>query len=131
MESEPGCLIEFEASGRDVVSSPGEPLLDAARRAGLEITSLCGGKGACGRCRVRLAAGQLSPVTPEETQALDAQSLADGFRLACQSRPLTDCRVLVPAQSLSAERRAQVEGLEKMVDSDPPVRASPEPNAST
>ena len=32
----------------------GTPLRDAARELGLEIESLCGGRAACGKCRVRI-----------------------------------------------------------------------------
>ena len=97
--------------------------MDTARRVGLEITSICGGKGTCHCCRVQIVDGQVSPAGPDEARALGQQSLTDGYRLACQARPLTDCRVRVPAESLSAPRRAQVESLEFAVVPDPPVRA--------
>ena len=122
-EREPEYRIEFEPVGKGATCPAGESLLDSARRVGLEITSLCGGKGTCGRCRVQIVSGQVSPPEADEAQALGPRQLADGYRLACQARPLTDCRVHVPAESLSGARRAQVESLECTVAPDPPVRA--------
>ena len=97
--------------------------MDAARHVGLEITSVCGGKGTCHRCKVQIVSGRVSPATPDEAQALSPSDLADGYRLACQARPLTNCRVRVPTESLSAPVRVQVESLECAVAPDPPVRA--------
>jgi uncharacterized 2Fe-2S/4Fe-4S cluster protein (DUF4445 family) len=115
--------VEFEPLGKAAACPAGESLMDAARRVGLEITSICGGKGTCHRCRVQIVSGRASPPTPDEAQALGPRQLAEGFRLACQTRPLTDCRVRVPTESMSAPVRAQVESLECAVAPDPPVRA--------
>ena len=104
--------IEFEPLGKAAACPAGESLMDTARRVGLEITSICGGKGTCHRCKVQIVSGRVSPAAPDEAQALSSRDLTDGYRLACQARPLTDCRVRVPPQSLSAPRRAQVESLE-------------------
>jgi uncharacterized 2Fe-2S/4Fe-4S cluster protein (DUF4445 family) len=118
--------IEFEPVGRSATCAEGESLLEAARRVGLEITSICGGKGTCHRCRVQMVSGQVSPAALDEARALSPQEITDGYRLACQTRPLTDCRVRVLPESLSAPRRAQVESLECSVALDPPVRVLPE-----
>ena len=115
--------VEFEPLGKVAMCPAGESLMDTARRVGLEITSICGGKGNCHRCRVQMVSGRVSPATEDEAQALSPRELGDGYRLACQARPLTDCRVRVPAESLSAPRRAQVESLECAVAPDAPVRA--------
>jgi uncharacterized 2Fe-2S/4Fe-4S cluster protein (DUF4445 family) len=115
--------VEFEPLGKAATCPAGESLLDAARRVGLEITSICGGKGTCHRCKVQIVSGRVSPATPDEAQALSPSDLAGGYRLACQARPLTDCRVRVPTESLSAPVRVQVESLECAVAPDPPVRA--------
>jgi uncharacterized 2Fe-2S/4Fe-4S cluster protein (DUF4445 family) len=122
-EGKPEYRIEFEPVGRSATCAAGESLMDAARHVGLEITSICGGKGTCHRCKVQIVSGRVSPATPDEAQALSSRDLTDGYRLACQARPLTDCRVRVPAESLSAPVRVQVESLECAVAPDPPVRA--------
>lgn len=54
----------------------------------------CGGKGVCGKCRVR-AWGDLSPLSPQEERHLTALEIADGVRLACCTTVQGDCRVEV------------------------------------
>lgn len=55
----------------------------------------CGGKGVCGKCKVRVR-GDLSPLTPQEQRLLTTLEIADGIRLACCAAILGDCRVEAP-----------------------------------
>jgi len=77
---------------------------------------LCGGAGLCQACRVRLAAGQLTPLTPVEEEALNPQERSLGIRLACQAAPLSDVKIDVPPESLTTPQRLQVEGQENAHD---------------
>lgn len=52
--------------------------------------SFCGGRGDCGRCRIRFLKGATIP-TPLERSALDAEELRLGYRLACLAKPKDDC----------------------------------------
>ena len=61
----------------------------------------CGGKGVCGKCRVR-ATGALSPLSPEEQRHLTAFEQADDWRLSCCTTVEGDCRVTVDADSVMA-----------------------------
>lgn len=56
--------------------------------------SLCGGKGICGRCRVRFTSGASLP-TNAERQFLSADELRQGVRLACLTKPVKDCEIEV------------------------------------
>ncbi len=103
-------IIDFEPIGRRVEIAPGESLLDAARSAGVELVSICGGKGSCDSCRVRVMSGKVSSPTPEEESVFTPIELEEGYRLACQARPLTDVKVDVPSESLATTQRLQVEG---------------------
>ncbi len=114
-------FVDLEPVGRRIGIWPGETLLDAARKAGVEMVAVCGGAGSCGKCRVRLAAGQLSAPTPVELRVFDAAALESGYRLACQARPLADVRLDIPPDSLSAPQRLQVEGQEGEAAPDPVV----------
>jgi uncharacterized 2Fe-2S/4Fe-4S cluster protein (DUF4445 family) len=69
-------------------------ILEASRRADVMAPSPCGGKGVCGKCRVR-AEGPLSPLTVKEKSILSPQDIRDGFRLACQAFIRGDVRVFV------------------------------------
>ena len=65
----------------------------------LELPQACGGHGECGTCRVRLVAGELTPVRHEEQSlmARHARRFGQGERLACQARPRGDVVIQVLA----------------------------------
>lgn len=65
-------------------------ILDAASAAGLEVPFSCT-SGVCGTCRAKCMEGE---VRMERNFALDADEVAAGFVLTCQSRPLTPQVVL-------------------------------------
>jgi uncharacterized 2Fe-2S/4Fe-4S cluster protein (DUF4445 family) len=113
--------IDFEPIGRRGPCPEGGSLLDAARDLGVDLASICGGGGSCGSCRVQVVEGKVTPLTLAEEGELSQSELAQGYRLACLTLPLSDCRVHVPAESLTALQRTQVEGLEVPAEADPSV----------
>ncbi len=116
-------FVEFEPIGRRGDCPAGVSLLECARLLGVDLVSICGGNGTCGRCVVQVVEGAVSPVSPAEEEFLSKRLLAEGYRLACRARPLGRCRIRVPPESLSTPQRTQVEGLEVPVAPEPPVRA--------
>ena len=110
--------VDFEPLGRRARVPSGTSLLEAARQAGVGLNAVCGGSGTCGMCRVRVLSGQVSPPTDTEDEAV-----AEGLRLACRSRVLSDVKVHIPPTSMTAQQRAQVEGRERVVEFHPGVRA--------
>ncbi len=116
-------IIDFEPVGRRGPCPEGGTLLDAARALGVDLASVCGGHGTCARCRVQIVAGELTPAGAREREKLSAADLDQGYRLACLAQPLSDCRVHVPPESLTAIQRTQVEGLEVSVEVEPSVVA--------
>ena len=102
--------IDFEPIGRRVKVSPGTTILEAARLAGIELVSVCGGGGTCGRCKVRLMSGAASEVTDTERHKLSKSEIKEGFRLACQAGLSEDVRIQIPPQSLTTPQRTQLEG---------------------
>jgi len=115
--------IEFEPIGRRDSCPADQSLLEAAQQLGVDLISLCGGEGTCGRCKVQILAGQVSPPTSVEKEVLSADELLAGYRLACQTYPRSDLKIHVPPESLSTPQRTQVEGLEIPVSPQPPIRA--------
>jgi uncharacterized 2Fe-2S/4Fe-4S cluster protein (DUF4445 family) len=103
-------IIDFKPIGQRVEITLGKSLLEAAQSAGVELVSICGGQGSCAGCRVRIMSGSLSSPTLEEESVFTPTELAEGYRLACQARPLTDVKVDVPPESLATAQRLQVEG---------------------
>ena len=114
--------LTFEPSGRTVHVLQGTTIFEAAARAGLLLQSPCGGKGTCGKCRVRVTMGECAP-TESCRKFFDDSQLADGFRLACQARVADDCVVNIPAAS-RYEGRTQIltSGAERELGGTPAVR---------
>lgn len=84
-----------------VVTAPvGFTILDASRRGGVPHASVCGGRGRCSTCRVRVAHGldALPAASEAERRVLARIGAAPDVRLACQTRPVHDVTVtrLVP-----------------------------------
>lgn len=94
-----GVNITFQPSGVRVDALPGKAVLDAARRAGEPVESVCGGRMVCGKCKIKPADGKFTPQTAEELRLLSPAELADGIRLACAATPLTDAAVFIPEGS--------------------------------
>lgn len=115
--------VDFEPVGRRGRCPAGQSLLEAARQLGVDLVSLCGGTGTCLRCKVQVLDGRVSPRTLNEELAFSPPELDAGYRLACQTYALGDCKLRVPLESLTAPQRTQVEGLEVTVPPDPPVHA--------
>ena len=114
-------FVDFEPVGRRGPCTRGLSLLECARHLGVELSAVCGGTGTCGRCRVVIAKGEVSPPTSVEKSLLSPEDLSSGLRLACQAVPSTDCVIHVPPESLTAAQRTQVEGLAEIPSTDPPV----------
>jgi len=115
--------IDFEPVGRRGECQKNESLLACARQLGVGISSICGGEGICHSCKVQILSGTVSKLTPNEHEAFTSQELKDGWRLACQAYPTSNCKIAVPAESMTTPQRVQVEGLEVKVHPEPPLRA--------
>ena len=115
--------ITFQPAGKRVEVEPGTPLDDAARRAGIDLPSDCGGNGTCGRCRVVIIHGRVTPVSESERELIDRQGLDRGHRLACRIKVTGDLEVYTPEDFSSAQARLQLEGVDRGFQLDPLVQA--------
>lgn len=118
---QPSANVTLEPVGRRARVPPGTTVMVAARSVGVQLVSACGGHGSCGRCRVRVISGAVYEPSGAERQQLSAEELAGGVRLACQTRVHGDAWLDVPASSLTASQRLQLEGDERVVAPDPAV----------
>ncbi|MCY3576811.1 MAG: ASKHA domain-containing protein [bacterium] len=103
--------VVFTPSGIVATVTQGSAVLDAARTAGVDIDSVCGGRGLCGRCQVAPSNGEfakwgltstedaLSVPGPTELDYRGRRPLQEGHRLSCQAAVLGDVVIDVPAQS--------------------------------
>lgn len=100
--------IRFQPTGKRIDLPAGQSLLTAAQTSGVLLKAICGGNGTCGSCRVILASGELSPLTAAERRHLSTEELTAGYRLACQAKPLSDCVIEVPAESVFSRQKLGV-----------------------
>ena len=103
--------VVFTPSGRVGAVAHGTSLLDAARGLGVDLDSVCGGRGICGRCAVVPSLGSfpkwgidaepsaLSPPGEAESSYRVRRSLSGDARLGCQTSLLGDAAIDVPPES--------------------------------
>ena len=84
-------LLHLKHSG----INPGMTVLEASQMAGIPHASVCGGRGRCSTCRVRVSRGieTLPPPSPQELAVLRRVGAPPNVRLACQTRPRSEIAV--------------------------------------
>ena len=70
----------------------GESLMEGLLREGFYISAVCAGKGRCGKCKVRVLAGEAA-VTSEDKKFFSDHELAEGWRLSCLLYPTEDLTI--------------------------------------
>ncbi len=103
-----GIVLVIYPDGRRVAVSAGTTILEASRGAGIPHASVCGGRGRCSTCRVRVGAGaeRLPPPSEAEARVLARVGAAPNTRLACQTRPAADIEVTPRLPSAAGPRDA-------------------------
>ncbi|MEP7200659.1 MAG: ASKHA domain-containing protein, partial [Chloroflexota bacterium] len=96
----------------------GTTLFNAANWVGLAIDSTCGGRGTCGKCKVRLVSG-VNSTTESDHRFLSDTEIADGWRLSCRAVVHADCVADVPR--LMANPKAALLGYGRHVALNPNV----------
>ncbi len=83
-----------------IVSVPrGATVLEAIRLAGIQVESICGGKGECAKCRVIHVRGSCDIGTPASIKRLTADEIVHHYCLACQTHVQGDCEFTIPVES--------------------------------
>ena len=90
------CRVHFMPDDLAVEVERGESVLAAAQKAGLYISSLCGGDGICGKCRVVLRSGEIQS---RPTTLLDRDEIRENYILACQSTVQGDLEIEIPPET--------------------------------
>jgi adenylate cyclase len=98
--------------GRFVEVVPGTSVLEASRISGIPHAHVCGGRGRCSTCRVRIRGeiGSIDPPGPDELRVLRRIGATPNIRLACQLRPRGTVEVtpLLPPFAQAADGRGRV-----------------------
>jgi uncharacterized 2Fe-2S/4Fe-4S cluster protein (DUF4445 family) len=105
--NEKGYSITFLPAGKKVAvplrrGKPALTILEAARKAGVEIPSVCGGEGNCGKCKVRVKKGK---VKTNKSPHISAEERRERTVLACQTYALSDITVEIPVEAAPEEAR--------------------------
>lgn len=88
--------VKFIPYDRVIEVSGEVDLLKAAVKAGVNIFNSCGGKGICGRCKVKIKRGKYKT---EGDLHLSQEEKREGYVLACRTYPLSDLEVEIPLSS--------------------------------
>ena len=106
--------VVFTPSGRRGAFAIGTPVLEAAQSLGVDVDTVCGGRGLCGRCQVTCSEGEFakhqvvssadnltafSEVESHFNERRKLKPLAPGRRLSCQARIQGDLVIDVPPES--------------------------------
>jgi len=127
-------LVVFTPSGKRGNFKAGTPLLDAARSLGVDVDSVCGGRGICGRCQVTISEGDfakfgvvskaenIEPITEPEKRYDEKRGLKENRRLSCHCKLLGDIVIDVPPESQVHKQVVRKEVSDKDIEVDPIVR---------
>ncbi|WP_299768138.1 ASKHA domain-containing protein [uncultured Tateyamaria sp.] len=104
-------LVVFTPSGKRGRFPVGTPILTAARQLGVDLDSVCGGRGICSKCQITPSYGEfpkhgvtvaddaLSEWNKVEERYKSKRGLIDGRRLGCQATVQGDVVIDVPPES--------------------------------
>jgi uncharacterized 2Fe-2S/4Fe-4S cluster protein (DUF4445 family) len=123
-------LVIFTPSGKRGRFALGTPVLTAARQLGVDLDSVCGGRGICSKCQISPGYGEFPKAWRDGRGgclermergrgSLQAHSrLIDGRRLGCQARVMGDVVIDVPPESQVHKQvvRKRVEAREIRMD---------------
>jgi uncharacterized 2Fe-2S/4Fe-4S cluster protein (DUF4445 family) len=125
--------VVFQPSGRRGEVSEGKTVLEASMELGVEIESVCGGKGVCGKCKVKLEEGfferngiaslsqNLSPFSEEEKEFIDEVEREKGYRLGCVAQIRGDVLIYVPEESQAQKQVVRKAVTERSIELRPAV----------
>ena len=127
--------VIFTPSGKRGRFAIGTPVLTAARQLGVDLDSVCGGRGICSKCQitpsygefskhgVTVGDGALSDWNAVEQRYKDIRGLIDGRRLGCQAKIMGDVIVDVPPESQVHKQVIRKSASARDMVMDPATRA--------
>ncbi len=84
---------------------PGMMLSEMLQRSDISFELPCSGNGICGKCKVRITQGSLSPIGEAEKKLLKEAEVKEGYRLACFTEVFSD--VIVDREEKTADILAE------------------------
>ncbi len=127
-------LVVFTPSGKRGYFPKGTPVLTAARQLGVDLDSVCGGRGICSKCQITPSYGEfpkhgvtavdgaLSDWNAVEQRYDDKRGLAKGRRLGCQAKIEGDIVIDVPAESQVHKQVVRKAASDRVIAMDPATK---------
>ena len=127
-------LVIFTPSGKRGRFAAGTPVLTAARQLGVDLDSVCGGRGICSKCQitpgygeflkhgVTVSADALSDWNAVEERYKSIRGLTEGRRLGCQAKIMGDVVVDVPPESQVHKQVIRKSATQRDIVMDPATR---------
>ncbi len=127
-------LVIFTPSGKRGRFALGTPVLTAARQLGVDLDSVCGGRGICSKCQitpgygefpkhgVTVSDGALSEWNAVEDRYNRIRGLTDGRRLGCQAKVMGDVVIDVPPESQVHRQVIRKSATQRDIVMDPATR---------
>ncbi|MGD0056250.1 MAG: ASKHA domain-containing protein [Methanomassiliicoccales archaeon] len=112
--------VAFRPKSLTVTVEEGTTILDAAFSAGVLMSSVCGGKGTCGKCRVLTRGSFDSP----RCHLIGEKDWESGYRLACKTRITGDGEVIIPEEAEIASHQILTSYLAGDIDDLTPLSAA-------
>ena len=84
-------------SGKTISGFPETSVFDSLKKENIYLTSSCGGKGTCGKCKIIVKSGT---VTTRSKIKLTQDEIKKGYSLACQTFPEGDVLIEIPKESM-------------------------------
>jgi len=114
--------VTFQPDGKRSTLAPATTILEACISSGIDVTSVCGGSGSCGKCKVIIRNMDcLNAPAEAEMKLLSKKELELGYRLACVTRIRGNVTVLIPDSSRKGRQRLQTEGIKTRIKLKPLV----------
>ncbi|MEM6307501.1 MAG: 2Fe-2S iron-sulfur cluster-binding protein, partial [Pseudomonadota bacterium] len=127
-------LVVFTPSGKRGHFESGTPILTAARQLGVDLDSVCGGRGICSKCQITPSYGEfpkhglvaengaLSDWNSVEQRYKDKRGLIDGRRLGCQATVQGDIVIDVPPESQVHKQVVRKAASDRVMVMDPATK---------
>ncbi len=113
--------VKFTPQNKEIEVEAGANLLKAADLAGLYIEGDCGGRGTCGKCRVKITESERVEPTTAEQKHLPESDLEAGWVLACQRNVEQNMVIEVPVQKDAHLRKTTLAGGVEDLSAEPMV----------
>ena len=104
------------------IPANGNTILETARETGIPIEAACGGRGKCGKCKIKLLSGSCNELHPDELALLTDEEISEGCRLACRAVPLEDMEIEIPDKRKGSERKKGMAALPEGFVPSPAVK---------